>query len=436
MFKQRGRKYSFTVNDLDASESVAPEQGRPRILMSAFACEPGRGSEQEVGWRWALEMSRWFDVTVITQTRNRPGIERELNKGLPDGRSLQFEYFQLAEPIYRMKSRFDSLTWPYYAIWQWAMLRTARRLHTEKPFVLAHHVTFVSFRIPIWLKKLGLPVVFGPVGGADKAPFNLLGRGFGLGIRCKEIVRNVMTDIGAVVIRLFPPLAKRQGICLGATPSMAKIFQRLNFPHDLFPAIGIDLAAQLEDSPTPSEKIKYLFVGRFHPLKGTHLLLEAFACAKVDGAQLTLVGGGADEDRLLKLADQLGIAKQITWTGKLPRKNLLSYYQNHDVLIVPSLYESGGLVALEAMAQGVPAIVLDVGGHSVSVTDGCGVKVSPEGDVDQVIRRLAEAMRDYTDDPGRIAADGQRAYDRIANEYDWSHKALRMKDIYAQVTTH
>ncbi|MFK7911760.1 MAG: glycosyltransferase [Akkermansiaceae bacterium] len=421
------------MNAVDSSENIAEGEDRSRILMSAFACEPGRGSEQEVGWRWALEMSRWFDVTVITQTRNRPGIERELKKGLPEGRSLQFEYFQLAEPIYRMKSRFDPLTWPYYAIWQWAMIRVARRLHQEKPFVLAHHVTFVSYRIPIWLKRLGLPVVFGPVGGADKAPFNLLVRGFGVGIRFKEIVRNVMTDVGAVVIRLFPPLAKRRGYCLAATPSMAKIFKSLNFPHDVFPAIGIDLASQSGDLPVRSEKIKYLFVGRFHPLKGTHLLLEAFARAKVDDAQLTLVGGGADEDQLRKLADQLEIADQITWTGKLPREDLAEYYQNHDVLVVPSLYESGGLVALEAMAQGMPAIVLDVGGHSASVTDGCGVKVSPEGEVDQVIDRLAKAMRLYADKPGKIVSDGQRAYDQIANEYDWSHKALRMKGIYDQV---
>lgn len=422
------------MNNQEASKNIASGGVRPRILMSGFACEPGRGSEQEVGWRWALEMSRWFDVTVITQTRNRPGIERELKKGLLSDRSLHFEYFQLAEPIYRMKSRFDPLTWPYYAIWQWAMLKSARRLHKENPFVLAHHVTFVSFRIPVWLKKLGLPVVFGPVGGADKAPFNLLGRGFGLGIRCKEIIRNVMTDIGVGVIRLFPPLAQRQGYCLAATPSLAAIFDRLSFPNQVFPAIGIDLAPELEASSTHPKNMRYLFVGRFHPLKGTHLLLEAFSRAKIDGAQLTLVGGGVDEGRLRQLADQLGVSEQITWTGKLPREDLADYYQDHDVLVVPSLYESGGLVALEAMAQGMPAIVLDVGGHSASVADGCGVKVSPTGDVDHVIDRLADAMRVYADDPERVDADGRRAYARVANEYDWSHKALRMKDIYAQVT--
>jgi hypothetical protein len=48
---------------------------RLRLALSAFACEPGRGSEQEVGWRWALELSREFEVTLVTQERNRPGIE-------------------------------------------------------------------------------------------------------------------------------------------------------------------------------------------------------------------------------------------------------------------------------------------------------------------------------------------------------------------------
>jgi glycosyltransferase involved in cell wall biosynthesis len=421
------------MNELNDGENGAVGSGRPRVLMSAFACEPGRGSEQEVGWRWALEMSQWFDVTVLTQTRNRPGIERELKKGLPADRSLHFEYFQLAEPIYRMKSRFDPLTWPYYAIWQWVMLRAAGRLHKESPFDLAHHVTFVSFRIPIWLKKLDIPVVFGPVGGADKAPFNLLGRGFGFGIKCKEILRNAMTDIGAGVLRVFPPLTQRQGYCLAATPSMAEIFERLKFPNEVFPAIGIDLAPPQEAVSAASGRIRFLFVGRFHPLKGTHLLLEAYARAGITGAQLTLIGGGADESRLLQLAKQLGIAEQLTWTGKLPREELAKFYQNHDVLVAPSLYESGGLVALEAMAQSMPAIVLDVGGHSVSVIDDCGVKVSPEGKVDQVIDRLADAMCAYADTPEKIAADGRRAYVRVANEYDWSHKAQRIKNIYAQV---
>lgn len=401
--------------------------------MSAFACEPGRGSEQEVGWRWALEMSRWFDVTVLTQTRNRPGIERRMRDEIPGGHTLSFEYVQLPGPIYRLKSRFDFLTWPYYALWQRSILKVAARLHSERRFALAHHVTFVSFRVPVWLKSLEIPVVFGPVGGADTAPFHLLGRGFGPAIWCKEVLRNILTGASAALMGTIPPIKNNSGVCLAATPSMARIFARGGFPHEVFPAVGMDPG--VEPKPSSNHPPRFLFVGRFHPLKGTHLLLEAFARARIEGADLTLIGTGQEERRLLQLATRLGIASRLSWTGKLPRNELAAHYREHDVLVAPSLYESGGLVALEAMAEGLPAIVLNVGGHSVSVSDGCGIKVSPLGSVDDVIDRLASAMRAYAEDPSRIAGDGTRARERVANAYEWSRKALRMKSIYERLIT-
>lgn len=411
----------------------ADRAGRPRVLMSAFACEPGRGSEQEVGWRWALEMSRWYDVTVLTQTRNRPGIERELGKGLPGGRTLAFEYFQLPRPVYRLKSRFDPLTWPYYAWWQWAARRAAARLHAQRPFALAHHVTFVSFRVPVWLKRLGVPVVFGPVGGADEAPFYLLSRGFGPGIWCKEVLRNLLTGASRSLMGLLPPLRDGRGICLAATPAMARIFDRAGLPNELFPAVGIDPGPS-RDHPMPTAGApRFLFVGRFHPLKGVHLLLEAFVRAAIPGARLTLVGSGAQEPRLRRLADRLGVADRLTWTGKLPRAELAARYREHDVLVAPSLYESGGLVALEAMAQGLPAVVLDVGGHSLSVVDGCGIKVSTQGSSDEVIDGLAAAMRAYAADPERIGADGNRARQRVASHYGWPRKAEQMLAVYQRL---
>jgi glycosyltransferase involved in cell wall biosynthesis len=402
--------------------------------MSAFACEPGRGSEQEVGWRWALEMARWYDVTVLTQTRNRPGIERELARGLPDDRTLWFEYFQLPEPIYRLKSRFDPLTWPYYVGWQWALRRVAARLHAREPFVLAHHVTFVSFRAPVWLKGLGIPVVFGPVGGAEKAPSNLLKQGFGALIWGKEKLRNAATDLGARVLRLLPPLAPNGGICLAATPGMAAIFTRAGLPNEVFPAIGMDVEASVdEQAGEPTKVIRFLWVGRFHPLKGVHLLLKAFARAALPNATLTLIGSGPDESRLKALAADLGLADRLVWTGKLPRAELPAHYRQHQVFIAPSLYESGGLTVLEAMSEGLPAIVLDVGGHSVSVTEECGTKVPPTGSVDDVIGNLCGALQRYAAEPGLIPRQGNAAKERVAREYAWLPKARRMRSIYERL---
>lgn len=406
-------------------------QPRVRVLISAFACEPGRGSEQEVGWRWALEMARWYDITVVTQTRNRPGIERELANGIPDDRTLEFLYCELPRPLYLLKRKFDLLTWPYYAVWQLAAVRLVRKVHLAKPFSLAHHVTFVSFRVPVWLKWLGIPVVFGPVGGAEMAPAKLLRRGFPPLIRVKEMVRNLATGGCARLLRMWPPILPGRGICLAATPGMDRIFKANGLSSRVFPAIGIDAADKVGLGPDHrGEGLRFLYVGRLHPLKGTHMLLEAFARAGIPGASLTLIGGGGEARRLKELADRLKIADHLRWEGPLARADLPRHYAMHDVFVAPSLYESGGLTALEAMQQGVPVIVLDVGGHSVSVSDGCGLKVSPDGTVDEVIDRIAAAMVRYADHPGLLADHGRAAQKRVAEEYEWGRKAGRMHEIY------
>jgi glycosyltransferase involved in cell wall biosynthesis len=376
-------------------------------------------------------MSRWFDVTVITQSRNRPGIERELARSKFEGRTLRFEYHQLPNPIYRLKSRFDPLTWPYYIIWQRTMMFTAERLHSREPFCLAHHVTFVSFRVPIWLKRLGIPVVFGPVGGAERAPLRLLTRGFGPMILCKELIRNLTTVVCSQTMRLLPPILRHNGICLAATPAMAEIFSNASLPNRLLPAIGVDYFNHVATHPpTVTEGLRFVFVGRFHPLKGLRLLLGAFAKASIRNSSLTLIGGETDGTEFKRYAQKLGIWDRLKFIGRVSREELPSYYRQHHVLLAPSLYESGGLTVLEAMAEGLPVIVLDVGGHAVSVNEDCGAKIPATGNIAEVVEHLAEAMKHYADDPELLRRHGEAARQRVHTIYDWNRKSEKMKGIY------
>ena len=408
---------------------------RLRILMSSFACEPGRGSEQEVGWRWAMEMSKHVDVTVVTQTRNRPGIERWLESHMPDGPGFKIEYLQFPNPIYRLKSRFNCLTLPYYAAWQLLVLRLALRMHAEKQFDIAHHVTFVTFRVPIYLKRLGIPVVFGPVGGAETAPWNLLSHRISRMAWCKEAARNIATGIGAQLLRVLRPIREGRGICLAATPGMERVFRKRGFPTQLISAIGVDVEDESMAVP-PSEKARrFLFVGRLHPLKGAHLLIEAFAEARIESGELTIIGPGDPDAGLRELSRQLGVAEKISWLGKLPREELAAQYRCHDVLVAPSLYESGGLAVLEAMQQSRPAIVLAVGGHDLSVNEDCGTKVSPVGSAGEVVGRLAEAMRRYAITPGLAEAHGKAGRRRLHDHYNWPSKATRMLEIYENLVS-
>src|SRR5215470_9511560 len=121
-----------------------------------------------------------------------------------------------------------------------------------------------------------------------------------------------------------------------------------------------------------------LFVGRLQPLKGLDTLLRAVHLVRQHYPTLhvRIVGGGVDEGdpheaeelgRLRALADHLDLTPYVTFTKAQPQETLAQYYAAADVLVMPSHYESFGMVVLEAMACGLPVVASRVGGLASTV---------------------------------------------------------------------
>ena len=160
-----------------------------RILLSAYACEPDKGSEPAVGWGWATALPRLgHDVTVLTRTNNRAAVEHALAI-LPDATRPRFAYYDLPPWLawWKRGSRGVHL---YYLLWQWGAYRLARRLHRERRFDLVHHVTFVSVHQPSFMGRLGIPFWFGPVSGGDRIPRSLRAS-FPVAARLRESLRDL-----------------------------------------------------------------------------------------------------------------------------------------------------------------------------------------------------------------------------------------------------
>ena len=117
-----------------------------------------------------------------------------------------------------------------------------------------------------------------------------------------------------------------------------------------------------------------LFVGRLEPLKGVDILLRAVAqLERADTTKTVIVGGDqadAEMARLRALCSDLGIAERVSFLGRMAQQELPLYYSAADVSVIPSYYESFGLVALESMACGTPVIASRVGGLPTIVKDG------------------------------------------------------------------
>src|SRR6266436_5550763 len=134
---------------------------RLKVLISAYACEPAKGSEPEVGWQWALQMARFHDVTVLTRTNNQSAIEAGLEKLQGQQPVPKFVYHDLKS---------------YYVRWQASARKVVAKLHGANRFDLLHHVTFAAYRYPTAIWGHGVPCIWGPIGGAESIPAPLLPR--------------------------------------------------------------------------------------------------------------------------------------------------------------------------------------------------------------------------------------------------------------------
>jgi hypothetical protein len=144
-----------------------------KILLSAYACEPGKGSEPGIGWHWALEIARLgHEVHILTRSNNVQAIQRGLAE--LDGLRLTVHGYDLPTWARWWKKGMRGVRL-YYVLWQWGAYRHARRLHSTLRFDLVHHITFGVFRHPSFMGRLGIPFVFGPIGGGESTPPGLRG---------------------------------------------------------------------------------------------------------------------------------------------------------------------------------------------------------------------------------------------------------------------
>lgn len=352
-----------------------------RILLSAYACHPKTGSEARLGWRWALELAaRGHEVWVLTREANRLDIEHELAR-LSGTDTLHFLYYDhawLLPWLKRLRARFRYF---YYYAWQWGAYQVARRQHAGRPFDLVHHVTWVQARAPSFMGRLGVPFIFGPVGGGEAAPWRLRGV---LGAR--QWLIDLLRDVWTLLARLDPYTyrtylaAARIHVTTPETLRLVPRSQRLR--ANVLSAVAYEPEGGQVSLPAASTGgLRLLYVGRFLGLKGMALGLVAFAalCRQRPASRLTLIGAGPAEAAWRKQARRLGIADKVEWIAWMPHGQVLRRYSSYDALLFPSLHDSGGLVLLEAMAQGLPVVCLNLGGPGVIVDEGCGIKVDVKG---------------------------------------------------------
>lgn len=183
-----------------------------------------------------------------------------------------------------------------------------------------------------------------------------------------------------------------------------------------------------------------LFVGRIEPLKGIDTLIQAMSRLDLKGVNrpvhLAIIGGDVsvsfeemseEMKRLQTMCDELCMGGMVVFLGKRGQDTLPYYYSAAEVLAMPSLYESFGMVALEAMACGTPVIASDVGGLGYLVQNGVTGFTIPDSDPEMLCEKLSLLLDDHDLRNGM----GERAAE-YASEYEWEKIASQIVDVYKE----
>jgi len=401
-----------------------------KILLSAYSCVPGKGSEPGVGWNAVQQAARFHNVWVLTHGEGRQEIKAALAR--EPLRNVHFVYLDLPRWAFFWKKDRRGQRVHYY-FWQVAAYFVGRRLHRKVGFDLIHHVTFVQYATPSFLVLLPVPFIWGPVGGGESAPrsfwwsYSLRGKVFELA----RVAARKLCEYDPFV-RLT---ARKASLGLATTEETARQMRTVGCKRvSVLSAVSLSQEEIQHLSLTParhSGPFRLLSVGRLAHWKGCHLSLRAFAefHRRFPDSEYWLVGDGPESKRLRELAQRLGVGQSVTFWGNVPRSEVLNKVGNCDILLHPCLHDSGGWASLEAMAAGRPVVCLNLGGLALQITEQTGIKVTANASK-EAVNGLAAALLKLAGDPGLRLRMGKASRQRVEEHFACVRKGDFMKTIY------
>jgi glycosyltransferase involved in cell wall biosynthesis len=364
-----------------------------RILLSAYACEPGKGSEQEVGLQVMLAAAQQHDVWVLTRENSISLLEDYLAQH-PLRDRIRLQGIDLHGPVRRFKRTGLPGLHVYYDAWQRLAGIRAAELDRRLDFDVVHHATFATYWTRAGVSQLGKPFVWGPVGGGVTTPVSLTPELGAAGLR-EESLREVARRL-AILRPNHQATTRAATVCLAQNADTARRVrsQRIR-------VLPNALTVRLPDFDPPDVRsTEIAFVGRLVPWKGAHLAVRALRHVRHGTAVLRIFGDGPEKQRVWRAAQQWGLEDRVELVGSLPRDQLLGEVARCRVLLHPALHEEAGLSVVEALVLGTPVVCLNRGGPAEIVRwwpKGRITLISP-GKPEVTARRLAAAVDAYLDE--------------------------------------
>jgi glycosyltransferase involved in cell wall biosynthesis len=290
---------------------------------------------------------------------------------------------------------------------------------------LVHQPIPVSPRAPSFICKLGVPVVIGPMNGGMNYPQAFRGveswftrATVKLGRRSASLVNRIIPGKKLATVLLVANERTRLALPSCITGDVVEI-----------PENGVDLELwSVQPQRSVHERSPhFLFIGRLVDWKRLDLAINALA--RVPEACLVVIGDGPMRAEWTRLAWGLDLADRVIFEGWKTQRECAQRLQSATALLLPSIYECGGAVVLEAMATGTPVIATAWGGPEDYLDETCGVLIPPV-DEETLVTGFATAMQRLINHPELRKTLGAAGRRRIETHFSWEAKIDRVVEIY------
>lgn len=403
------------------------------ILITAYAVNPFKGSEDGTGWNISKEIAKDYKTIIITRKNNRLEIERYLQENNdPIHDNMQFEYHDLPNWAMFWKKKIGPRGYVLY-FYLWQLFMPLFILKNKLKFDLCHALNFHSDSHPHFLWVFGKPVIWGPIGHHPKMPETYIQK-YG-----KKVVH---TDIKYAIVKWmmrnldpFFYLAKwNTDKIIGLNSSVQETLRLRSSKVEIIPAVA---TGQPNFRTKNSDVFNVLSVGRFTAMKGFDMTILAFSdfvksLPKIEQAkvELTLVGSGESEMFLKSIIKEQQISDLVKIVSWVEKSEMEAIYSNADIFLFPS-HEGAGMVIPEAMSYGLPVICFDNVGPGELVKDA-GIKI-PYTNYNESIRQFSTELNKLYFNLSHREELSQKSSNTYKLNYTWEVKGEKIKSIIANL---
>ena len=402
---------------------------RLKIFISAYACEPEKGSEPGIGWNVVNELAKYHEVHVLTRANNRPSIEAALAD-----REVKpvFHYYDLPKwlAFWKKKRRGYHL---YYYLWQYGAYFKYCGFVNNAGFDIVQHLTFANFAMPSLFMFAKPLTVLGPIGrtGIPKSVW----RSLPAKIRFKERLRGftmwLMTHLD--VCRVLTPVCADRILECGFPQGESGFPARWRNKIVRHPQTGIN-----PDEPEyrctrrrqEDGKTRMLICSEFLHWKGVTFAAEIYGriATRRKDVELWIYGSGPEERNMRAIFAQHGVEDSVEWKGFVGKAEMMQGLFDSDILLYPSYHHGLATLILQAMYAGLPIVTIAGDPVAECVAEGGGL-VADGADMAEMLDDLERKTLQLVEDHELRRTLGEREKTLVRERYDWRILCRRLSDI-------